>query len=116
MVKKDEKVAVYKLKSNYHSIYPKIPNFEVTLETLTAKDIYGLKKDGSASYEDKKSEEGFYGNVEVLLRAKVKVVLHYEMIDFKTKKPVEQIVEINSKDELDKFYENVLKPSRLDKK
>jgi hypothetical protein len=53
--------------------------------------------------------------VECLLRAKVKVVLHYDMIDFKTRKPVTQRVEINSKDDLDKFYEKVLKPSRLDK-
>lgn len=116
MVKRDDKVAVYKLESNMHSIYPKIPNFDVTLETLNAKDIYGLEKKCSADYESKKSEKGFYSDVEFLLRAKVKVVLHYEMIDFKTKKPVEQIVEINSKDDLDNFYEKVLKPSRLNKK
>jgi len=113
-VELDKKKVVYKLKSNYDSLIPKIPCFDATLETkLVPKDIYGLKKECSVRYEDKNSDEGFYTQANALIKSGHEIVLNLnDRLDVKSRKPVNETFKLNSIKDLDNFYEKVLKPQK----
>ncbi|MDD5238863.1 MAG: hypothetical protein PHH61_00165 [Candidatus Nanoarchaeia archaeon] len=107
---KTDKKVVLKLESNYFSIVPKIPKFDATA------DIPGLEKKFSIYYADKNSEDGSYKKLNGLINTGHELELRYDMIDVKSNKSLKMIVEIHTKQDLDNFYEKVLKPPEPKKK